>query len=162
MDTTTLRQAYRDFLAVAETGGFAEPPVGAWTAEQLLAHIVAADTGITAVALAVAAGQRPSYDNRYSLDGWNLGRLVDQNRGLPQLVEQVRRRGRLLCDVADQLAEPELDTPVHCLILSGGHVMADAAQPLGRLIHSVAAVHLPRHTDQLAALRGAAPGPGSR
>ncbi|MEO9199426.1 MAG: hypothetical protein ABI206_11830, partial [Antricoccus sp.] len=72
MDTTTLRQAYSDFLAIAEVGGFTTPPTGEWRAEQLLAHIIAADTGITAVALSVAAGQRPSYDNRYSLDTWNL------------------------------------------------------------------------------------------
>lgn len=153
MDTSTLREAYSAFLAIAEAGDFADPPVGEWTAEQLLAHLVAADTGIAAVALAVAAGQRPSYDNRYSLDRWNLGRIVEENRDLAGLVEQVRRRGRMLCDVAEQLAEPELDTAVHCLILSGRQVMADAAQPLSRLIQGVAAVHLPRHSDQLAALR---------
>lgn len=155
MDTTTLRQAYRDFLAVAEVGGFTAPPAGEWTAEQLLAHIIAADTGITAIALGVASGQRPSYDNRYSLDGWNLARLVEQGHDLPGLVELARRRGRLLCDVAEQLTAPELDTPVHCLILSGCHVVADTAQSLGQLIQGVGSVHLPRHADQLAALRAA-------
>lgn len=156
MDTTSLRHAYRNFLAVAEAGGFAAPPVGEWTAQQLLAHVIAADTGITAIALAVAAGQRPAYDNRYSLDGGNLSRLVDENRGLPGLVDLVRQRGQLLCDVTDQLAAPELDVPVHCLILSGCHVMADTPQPLRQLIQGVAAIHLPRHSDQLAALQAVA------
>ena len=155
MDTTALRQAYRDFLDVAEAGGFTAPPAGEWTAEQLLAHIVAADTGIAAIALGVASGQRPSYDNRYSLDGWNLTRLVDQSHDLPGLVELARRRGQLLCDIAEQLTTPELDAPVNCLILSGCHVMADTAQTLGQLIQGVAAVHLPRHADQLTALRAA-------
>ncbi len=72
MNTTELRRAYRDFLAVADAGGFTAPPTGEWTAQQLLAHIIAADTGITAIALGVASGQRPTYDNRYSLDCWNL------------------------------------------------------------------------------------------
>ncbi len=90
MDTTALRTVYRDFLAVAERGGFDRPQPGEWTAEQLLAHIVATDTGITAVALAVAAGQRPTYDNRYALDGWNLARLA--GRPLPELADRVRRR----------------------------------------------------------------------
>ncbi len=156
MDTTTLRNAYRDFLTVAQGGKFTAPPAGEWTAEQLLAHIVAADTGITSIALGVASGQRPSYDNRYSLDAWNLARLIDQSHDLAGLVELVHRRGQLLCDVAEQLTASELDTPVHCLILSGCQVMADTAQPLGRLIQGVAAVHLPRHADQLAGLRAAA------
>lgn len=156
MDTAALRNAYRDFLTVAQGGRFIDPPAGEWTAEQLLAHIVAADTGITSVAVGVASGQRPSYDNRYSLDAWNLARLIDQSHDLAGLIELVRRRGQLLCDVAGQLTASELETPVHCLILSGCQVMADTAQPLGRLIEGVAAVHLPRHTNQLAGLRAVA------
>lgn len=156
MDTTALRYAYRHFLAVADTAGFAAPPTGEWTGQQLLAHIIAADTGITAIALGVASGQRPTYDNRYSLDCWNLTRLVDQATDLPDLIDLVRKRGELLCDVAEQLTTTELDVPVHCLILSGCQVRADATQPLGQLIQGVAAVHLPRHADQLAALHATA------
>jgi hypothetical protein len=63
MDTTGLRSAYNSFLAVARTERFSPPPPPEWTAAQLLAHIIAGDTAITAVALAVAAGERPSYDN---------------------------------------------------------------------------------------------------
>lgn len=156
MDTTPLHHAYLDFLAVAQDGTFAAPPAGEWSAEQLLAHIVAVDTDITAVALGVASGQRPTYDNRYSLDAWNLARLTEQSHDLAGLVELVGRRGQLLCDVAEQLTPSDLDTPVHCLILSGCDVMIDSAQPLGRLIHGVAAVHLPRHADQLTGLRAVA------
>lgn len=42
------------------------------------------------------------------------------------------------------------------LILCGGQLMADAARPLGLFIAGVAAVDLPGHTDQLAALRAIA------
>ena len=150
MDTTALRTAYRDFLAVTDRGGFDHPPPEEWTAEQLLAHIVATDTGITAVALAVAAGQRPAYDNRYSLDGWNLARLAA--RPLPELADRVRRRGELLCQVTEDLDDAELGVPVHCLILSGCTVMADRAMPLAGLINGLAVVHLPGHAAQLADL----------
>src|SRR5262249_6824629 len=68
VDTTDLRAAYQSFLVTARKGRFGPPPSSEWTAPQLLAHIVAGDTAITSVALAVAAGQRPSYDNRPSLD----------------------------------------------------------------------------------------------
>lgn len=156
MDTTALRGAYRNFLTVAETGGFVAPPSGEWTAEQLLAHIIAADTGITAIALAVASGQRPTYDNRYSLDEWNLARIINEAGDLPSLIDLARERGRLLCDVAEQLAAAELDVGVHCLILCGSQLMADATQPLGQLINGVAEIHLPRHASQLAALHATA------
>jgi hypothetical protein len=154
MDTTALHTAYRDFLAVTDRGGFDPPPLGEWTAEQLLAHMIATDTGITAIALAVAAGQRPTYDNRYALDGWNLARLA--GRPLPELANRVRCRGELLCHVAEDLDDAELRVPVHCLILSGCTVMADGPMPLGELIDGIGAVHLPRHAAQLAALTGPA------
>lgn len=44
METTDLWAAYADLLAVAGRGQFGVPPPGEWTAEQLLAHIVATDT----------------------------------------------------------------------------------------------------------------------
>lgn len=151
MDTTALRAAYREFLAIADRGGFDRPPPGEWSAEELLAHIVATDTGITAIALSVAAGQRPTYDNRYALDGWNLARIAAA-RSLPDLADRVRRRAALLCQVAEDLDDAELAVPVHCLILSGCTVMADAAMPLGDLVNGIGAVHLPGHAAQLAAL----------
>jgi hypothetical protein len=150
MDTTALRAAYHDFLAIAANGRFERPPAGEWTAEQLLAHVVATDTGIAAVALSVAAGQRPSYDNRYALDGWNLARLA--SRRVPELAGRVRRRGELLCQIAEGLDDADLHVRVHCLILSGCSVMADGPMPLSELINGLAAAHLPGHTEQLASL----------
>lgn len=92
MDTTALREAYRSFLAVARSEHFGAPPPPEWTAAQLIAHIVAGDTAITAVALAVAAGERPSYDNRPSLDRWNLARICAAAGDLPTLIDLVDRR----------------------------------------------------------------------
>ncbi len=66
MDVRLLRKAHEDFLTVAAGGGFAAPPAGEWDAERLLAHVAAADAAIASVALAVAGGQRSSYDNRAS------------------------------------------------------------------------------------------------
>ncbi len=78
MDSTMVRQAYTDFLAVAEAGGFGPPPPGEWDAARILAHIYTTHAQITATALAVIAGTRPSYDNRPSLDEWNLRRVIDE------------------------------------------------------------------------------------
>jgi hypothetical protein len=95
MDVGALRQAHEDFLEVAKAGGFGPPPPGEWDAERLLAHVAAADAAIASVALAVAAGQRPGYDNRPSLDEWNLRRIVAEAGGadgLDGLIALVRER----------------------------------------------------------------------
>lgn len=152
MDTTGLRTAYKSFLAVARTERFSPPPPLEWTAAQLLAHIVAGDTAITAVALAVAAGERPSYDNRPSLDRWNLARIWAAAGDLPALIDLVKQRGQLLCQVAEQLTDAEADVAVPTLIISNDEVMLDSPLPLRGLIDGLGQVHLPRHAEQLAAL----------
>jgi DinB family protein len=152
MDTTGLRAAYESFLAVARVERFSPPRPPEWTAAQLLAHIVAGDTAITAAALAVAAGLRPSYDNRPSLDRWNLARICASAGDLAALIDLVEQRGQLLCRVAEQLTDAEADVAVPTLIISNEEVMLDSPLPLRDLIDGLGHVHLPRHAEQLAAL----------
>jgi hypothetical protein len=83
MDVTRLRQAHDEFLAVAEAGGFGPPPAGEWDAGRILAHVALGEASGAAAALAIAAGQRAVYDNRPSLDEWNLRRMVRQASGAP-------------------------------------------------------------------------------
>jgi len=153
MDVRALRQAHEDFLEVAKAGGFEPPPPGEWDAERLLAHVAAADAAIASAALAVAAGQRPAYDNRPSLDEWNLRRIVAEAGGLDGLVELVRERGRLLCEVAAALSESAGTVRINVLIISNDELIVDEPRPLADLIAGVGTVHLPRHARQLAGLR---------
>lgn len=104
MDTEKLRQAYKDILGIAREGGFGPPP-GEWDAGRLLARVASADASIASVALAVIAGQRSSCDNRASLDGWNLQRIVRQAAGIDGLLDLVRGQGGLLCAVAAGLGK---------------------------------------------------------
>ena len=153
MDVRALRQAHEDFLEVAKAGGFGPPPPGEWDAERLLAHVAAADAAITSVALAVAAGQRSAYDNRPSLDEWNLRRIVAEAGGLDGLIELVRERGRLLCEVAAALSESAGTVRINVLIISNDELVVDEPWPLADLIAGVGTIHLPRHGRQLAGLR---------
>ena len=153
MDVRALRQAHEDFLEVAKAGGFGPPPPGEWDAERLLAHVAAADAAIASVALAVAAGQRPAYDNRPSLDEWNLRRIVAEAGGLDGLIELVRERGRLLCEVAAALSESAGTVRINVLIISNDELVVDEPWPLADLIAGVGTIHLPRHGRQLAGLR---------
>jgi hypothetical protein len=118
MDTTRLRHAYADLPEAAQAPQFNPPPGGEWDVEHLLAHLVSVDASITAVALAVVGGARPSYDNRVSLDRWNLHRIVSASGGAGGLRDRVREHGEVLCGVADHLHEDDLAVMVPTLILS--------------------------------------------
>ena len=153
MDITGLRQAHEDFLAVAEAGGFAPPPAGEWDADRILAHVAAGDVSAAAAALAIASGQRPVYDNRPSLDEWNLQRMVAQACSEGGMADLVRRYGELLCEVASSLTERELDVSLPILIVSKDQVLVDQPRPLRSLIAGLGEVHLPGHAEQLRGLR---------
>lgn len=153
MNSKALREAYDRFLAEAEAGGFGPPPAGEWDAPRLLAHIAAADASIASVALAIAAGLRPAYDNRATLDEWNLQRIVARAGDLAGLIALVRRNGDLLCAVAEQLDDADFAVPLHILIVSKDQVVVDEPRPLGFLVEGVGQVHLPLHTEQLRSLR---------
>jgi hypothetical protein len=156
MDSTPLRLAYAGFLEVADTvaaaGTGPAPPPGEWNADQLLAHLVAVDAGILAAACSVAAGGHATFDNRLSLDPWNLARISARSGGQAQLRQRIRVQGEALCALAEQLGEDELDQPIPTLLLSGGTLLLDQPVSLRDLISGLAEDHLPRHAQQLLAL----------
>jgi hypothetical protein len=153
MDVTSLRKAHDDFLAVAAEGGFGPPPAGEWDADQILAHVALGEMSGAAAALAIAAGQRAAYDNRPSLDGWNLRRAVREASGLDGTAGLVRRYGDLLCDIAAGLTERDLDVSLPVLIISKDQVLVDEPRSLRSLLAGFGEVHLPGHAEQLRALR---------
>ena len=153
MDVTRLRQAHDDFLAVAAAGGFGPPPAGEWDADRVLAHIALGEMSAAAAALAIAAGQRPSYDNRASLDEWNLQRVVREACDAGDVTGLVRRYGELLCDIAAGLTERELEVSLPVLIMSKDQVLVDEPRPLRALLAGLGKVHLPAHAEQLRDLR---------
>ena len=106
-----------------------------------------------AAALAIAAGQRAVYDNRPSLDEWNLQRVMGEARGAGDMTSLVRRSGELLCDIAAGLTERELEVSLPVLIISKDQVLVDEPRPLRALLAGLGEVHLPAHAEQLRGLR---------
>jgi len=153
MDVTRLRKAHDEFLAVAAGGSFGPPPAGEWDADRVLAHIALGEMSAAAAALAIAAGQRAVYDNRPSLDEWNLQRVVGEARGTGDMTSLVRRYGELLCDIAAGLTERELEVSLPVLILSKDQALVDEPRPLRALLAGLGEVHLPAHAEQLRGLR---------
>jgi hypothetical protein len=153
MDTSALRSAYSDFLDAAAAPARADTEDGGWTAHQLLAHMISVDSAVTAVALGVAAGSRPGFDNRISLDRWNLDRIVEEHSGTADLVDHVRRQADLLCCVADGLSAAAAAVLVPTFLLSNDHLVADQCIPLAALIAGLGSDHVPAHAQQLRRLR---------
>jgi len=155
MDVTALRQAYTGLLDAAHTvaeAGRTSPPPGEWDADQLLAHLVSVDAGIVAAMCSVAAGGHGTFDNRLSLDPWNLDRIIERAGDQTSLRERIRVQGEALCVLAEQLSDDELDRPVPTLLMSGGTLLVDQVLSLRHLIAGLADDHVPRHTQQLLAL----------
>ena len=113
----------------------------------------ATDATIASVALAVAGGQRSSYDNRASLDEWNLRRIVAECGDVAGLTDFVRVQGQLFCAVADALPESARSVLIPVLIISGDELIVDEPRELGDLIEGIGRFHLPLHAQQLAGLR---------
>ncbi len=162
MDTTRLQNAYARFLDAAATPDLGPAQGGEWDADQVLAHVLSVDASVTAVALGVIAGARPGFDNRVSLDTWNLGRIIAEHGGRLGLVEQVRRQATVLCQVASHLASPVEKVMVSTLLVSHDAVVVDQPLTLRALISGLADDHLPVHTQQLLGLRGTGAARGAR
>ena len=156
MDTTSLRLAYTRFHEAGEqlarAGTSTPPPPGEWDADQLLAHLLSVDAGVLAAACSVTAGGHGTFDNRLSLDLWNLERIRNRAGGQAQLRRRIRIQGEALCALAEGLSDDELGQPIPALLLSGDTLLVDAPVGLGDLIAGLAEDHLPRHTQQLLAL----------
>ncbi|MET7368020.1 hypothetical protein ABZS61_19620 [Streptomyces sp. NPDC005566] len=155
MDTTELRSAYGRLLDAAAIPDLGDADDGGWDADQILAHVLSVDAATAAVALGVVAGSRPSFDNRISLDTWNLRRIVDEHAGRADLIDHVRSQAAVLCDIADRLDEQAVSVPVPTLLLSNDALVLDRPIPLSSLIGGLAESHVPGHTQQLLDLSAA-------
>jgi hypothetical protein len=157
VDTTALRSAYAELLDAAAVPGLGEAADSGWNADQILAHLLSVDAAIAAVALGVVSGSRPSFDNRTSLDPWNLDRIIAGHKGRADLIDHARSQAAVLCDIADRLDEDAASVLVPSLMLSNGALVVDMPIPLGGLINGLADDHVPVHTRQLLDLRTTEP-----
>lgn len=157
MNTTALRSAYEKLFDAATLPDLGEAADGGWNADQILAHLLSVDAATAAVALGVVSGARPSFDNRITLDTWNLDRIVAEHSGRADLIEHVRAQAAILCDIADRLHDKATAVLVPTILLSNHALVLDQPLPLAALIDGLAEGHVPDHTRQLLDLRPAVP-----
>jgi hypothetical protein len=116
-DGSALRTALERFLVVARSEGFGPPPPGEWTAACLLAHVAVANFSIASAAVAVAAGEFVSYDNRSTLDEFRLRRVVERCGSSAGLTELVGSSDETLRMVAERISVAYLATEAPTLIV---------------------------------------------
>lgn len=150
----SLAEAYASFFAEASRPGFGDPPLGEWTAEQVVAHIAVNDDLMAAVCRGLIHDATPRFDNAVPNDRAVLQALVETAGDLPSLVELGRARAETLRLLLARLDEDQLAAPIPCHLIDGDRVMVDQPLPWGSLaLVTQATYHLPLHTRQLAQLR---------
>jgi hypothetical protein len=152
MDAAELRGAYDTLLAEATAGGFGPPAEGELTAERVFAHVAANDELLIQTTAAVIAGSPWAYYNHEAIHRPQLDALIAECGGTVGLIERVRGSSHRLCDLVDRLGAQSA-TPVETNIRDGDEIVVNEPLPWGRVIDIHGRVHLPRHTNQLRALR---------
>jgi len=153
MDTSGLEKAYLDLLDVARAGGFGDPPKGEWPAATLLAHVAINDRLLANVTRAIANGLDPVYDNAPSQARKDLDHFANAAGGVDGLIPIVQDSGLELIRAAALLDDKSAGHLVSMRILDGNEFALDQPLPWGKALEIHARVHLPAHTEQLAALR---------
>ena len=162
MDTTGLRAAYDKLFDIAARPDLGEAEDGGWRRRS--------DTGSPPQRRRrdrgrrswVVFGSRPTFDNRVSLDPWNLDRIIAEHASRADLTAHLRSQVTVLCGIADRLGEKDAAVLVPSLLLSGDALVLDQPVPLAALIDGLAEDHVPRHTRQLLDLRSLPPGEPDR
>ncbi len=154
MDTTELEAAYRALLDVARAGGFAAPAEeDGWSAELLLAAVVATDRLLAAATAEVLAGAPTRYDNGPATREPYLRAIARAAGDLDGLVAEARRCGLELVLLARELGDAAT-TPVDVRLLDGDEVRLAAPMPWSGMLATHAEVHLRERCEALAALSG--------
>ena len=153
METTALREAYRDLVTAASiVAGSDEdptPPPGEWNADQILGHVALVTATTISAACAVVSGAITTYDNRLALDTWTIDRVSALAGGNEGLRERIQLHADALCALVSGLSETELDSLIPTLLLSNDALLVQDQLPLRDLLDGLATNELPGHADQL-------------
>jgi len=136
--------AYADFIDTASTGRFRAPAPGGWTAEQIVAQVARNQEELIAVTESVLSGDEVTYDNREPTVR-ELDRYIAGYGGLAGLADRVAQTVTVLRDLTYRLDERGT-TRVPT-------TRSDPPMPWAKVLELDETVHVPRHLDELHALR---------
>jgi len=146
-----MRERYGAVLELARSGGFRAPESG-WTAELVLAHLLATTENFLAVGGGVHRGERPDCGDPEVVADDVLARRVADAGGLAGLSALLEERAGQLTAHAESLTDAEAATPVRFTVYHEGRQLVDEPRAWGKILAGHASFHLPLHEKQLEAL----------
>lgn len=150
-DVDLMRQNFAAVLDLARRGGFQTPESG-WTAEMVVAHVLAATETFLAVGEGVKRGEQPECGDPDVTADELLARRAAEVGGLSGLSRRLEAASERLVAQAESLTEGEARTKVRFVVWHEGRQLADEMRAFGSILAGHASFHLPLHIDQLKAL----------
>jgi len=150
-NTADMREQYGAVVDMARQGGF-HPPENGWTAELVVAHLLATTENFLAVGDGVKRGERPDCGDPEVVADDTLARRASQSGGLAGLSAQLAEAGERLAAHADSLSDAEAATPVRFTVYHEGRQLVDEPRAWGKILAGQTSFHLPLHRKQLEAL----------
>src|SRR5215470_11541586 len=119
-NTADMREQYGAVVDMARQGGF-HPPENGWTAELVVAHLLATTENFLAVGGGVKRGERPDCGDPEVVADDVLARRAAES-------------GERLAAHADSLSDAEAATPVRFTVYHEGRQLVDEPRAWGRIL----------------------------
>jgi hypothetical protein len=153
MDTSDLESALRNVTtsATRREAGEARSDKD-WGRAQILAHLVAANRGLTEfVARVMAGAESAAFTNHGALQRPYLDAIVRAS-GPTDVLREFERTSQELLDVCMTLDDSALQVEIETAFWEGDEVVFEGRVPLSQLLNSIVPGHLEGHAQQLASL----------
>jgi hypothetical protein len=142
---------YADFITEVLAGGFAPPPAGQLSAEEIAAHVARNHEELIRITETILSGYEAGYDNGPALDPHEIGRYVLAYRGLRGLADRLAVTVVTLRELARRMDEHgSVTVPVR--IYEGG-LAVDGPMPWDEVLKLDESSHVRRHLEEIRALR---------
>jgi DinB superfamily len=149
--TAEMREAYGTIVDLARRGGFRAPENG-WTAELVLAHLIATTENFLAVGAGVKRGERLDCGDPELVADEELTRRVADAGDLAGLSARLEATAEELAAHADSLTDSEAAAVVRFTVYHDGQQLMDEPRAWGSILAGQTSFHLPMHRQQLEAL----------
>jgi hypothetical protein len=150
-NTADMREQYGAVADLVRRGGFHAPETG-WTADLVVAHLLAATETFLAVGDGVKRGERPDCGSPEVVADEVLARRAAESGGLAGLSARLAEAGERLAAHADSLSDAEAATLVRFTVYHEGRQLVDEPRAWGKILAGHTSFHLPLHSRQLEAL----------
>lgn len=150
-DTAEMQAQYAGLVDLGLRASFRTPESG-WTADLVLAHLLATTENFLAVGAGVKRGDQPDCGDPEVVADDVLARRSAEAGGLAGLAAQLEATASRLVAHAESLTDAEVATPLRFTVYHDGRQIVDEPRAWGKILAGHQSFHLPLHRRQLEAL----------